>query len=175
MTFRAGQPRTLNMDRMREPDILRLLRIHQPRSLVPGLDVVIYQSGLGRGLADPLRVTPGTLLRGRNSGKGAVVAKCVALVALRDAGLFSVRLVEEIERLMFLHIQQARKYKPSREQCNCQPESEDNRVARQLHCSITQSVLEKKCWNKPTRCCRGNNCATPCTGAPPSQPGAWVS
>src|SRR5579859_6154170 len=75
MTFRAGQPRTLNMDRMREPDILRLLRIHQPRSLVPGLDVVIYQSGLGRGLADPLRVTPGTLLRGRNPGKVASSAK----------------------------------------------------------------------------------------------------
>src|SRR5690348_15811692 len=139
MTFRAGQPRTLSMNRMREPDILRLLRIHQPRSIVPRLDVVIYQGGHGGSIADSRQVTSGTHLHGRKSGKSAVVAKCVALAALRDARLFLMRIVEEIERLMLLHIEDPREHKPPGEQCNCQAESEDDRVPRQLHCSITQS------------------------------------
>src|SRR5271169_2434798 len=84
----------------------------------------------------------------------------------------------KLEGLLFLHVEQTRESDPPREQRNREAESEDRSIPREPHDSTVQPRLEKKCWNKHTRCWRDNNCATPRTGEPPSAPGAcvaWIS
>src|ERR1017187_460275 len=175
MTFRAGQTSAFHMDRVREPNIGWLSRVHQPRSLVSGLDVVLYESCLGLTLANPFGVASGAFLHRGNSGERSVFAKSVALTTIRDAGFFRVRLVTELEWLLFLHVECPRKPDPPRHQRDGKPKSEDQSIPRDPHSSTAHPRLEKKCWNRQTRCCRDSSCATPRTGEPPSQPGACVS
>src|ERR1700758_2609366 len=175
MAFHTGQSRALHVDRMREPHVGRLARIHQPRSFVSGLDEVVDQGRFGLAFANPFGVATSAFFHCWDSGKGAVLAKSVALLAIRDAGFFRVRLVAKLDRLVPLHIEHAGKDNPPGYQRYGNPESEDETVSAHAHPSTIQPRLEKKCWNRHTTCCRDNNCATPRTGEPPSQPGACVS
>ena len=132
MTFRARQLGPLHVDGVREPDIRRLPRIHQPRRLMSGLDIAVHQDGFGLALANALGMASRTFLHCWKSGKGAVLADGMALGAVGDAGFFRVCLVKEIERLMLLRIEHARKYDPSDEQRDRHTESEDESVAPSL-------------------------------------------
>src|ERR1700686_2396952 len=104
MTFGAGESGALQMDGVREPDVGRLLCVDEPWSLVRGLDVGIDQCGFGAAGADAFGVASGAFLHGGNPSEGAVVAKGVAFIAVRDAGFFGVGLVTELERLMLLYV-----------------------------------------------------------------------
>src|ERR1022692_4230371 len=175
MTFHTGQTGSLHMDRVRKPHIGWLPRVHQPRSLMSGLDEVIHQLGFGFALSNPFGVASRAFFHRRNSGKGPVLAQSVTFTAFGDARLFRVRLVTKLDRLLPVHIEHAWKRHPPNYQRDGKPESEHETVPAHAHSSTIQPRLEKKCWNKHTRCCRDSNCATPRTGEPPSQPGACVS
>src|ERR1035437_3945330 len=175
MAFRTSQTGALHMNRVRKPDVGRLPRVHQPRSLVSRFDEVVDQGSFGFALSNPFGVAARAFFHRRDSGECSVFAKRVAFIAFRDARLFRVRLVTEIEWLLPLHIDRARKCHPPAHQRHGKSEPEDQSIPRHPHASTVQPLLEKKCWNKHTRCCRDNNCATDRTGEPPSQPGACVS
>src|ERR1700687_9645 len=175
MAFHAGQARALHVDRVREPNVSRLPRIHQPRRFVSGLDKVVDQGRLGLAFSNSFGVATGAFFHRRNSGKDAVLAKGVAFLAIRDAGFLRVCLVTNLEGWLPLHIEHQRENTPPGYQRGGKPESEDETVPAHVHPSTIQPRLEKKCWNKHTTCCRDNNWATPRTGEPPSQPGACVS
>src|SRR5579872_2989705 len=100
------------MNGVRKPHVRRLLRIHQPWSLVPRLDVGVNQSGFCLTLADLVRMAAGAFFHRWHSSKRAVIAKCMALTAIQDAGLLRMRFVSELHWLLFLHIQHPRKRDP---------------------------------------------------------------
>ena len=81
----------------------------------------------------------------------------MALTAFCDTGFFRVRLMKELEGLMPLHVERARKRNPTGQQRDRKPKSEDNRGPCRSHSSTVQPFVEKKCWSKHTRCCRDNN------------------
>ena len=172
MALGAGKPGALHMNGVGKPDIGRLLRVHKPRSLVSRLEVVVDQDCFCFAFSNAFGVAPGAFFCGRKTGKAAVLTQYMAFAALADTRFLSVSLVAKIERLMFLHIKRVRKAHPPGQQCDGHAKSEDESAPCQTHFSTVQSVLEKKCWNKQTRCSRDKNCDTPRTGEPPSQPGA---
>src|SRR5579885_746440 len=114
---------------MREPDIRRLPRIHKPWRFMPGLDVIVHQNGFSPALANAIRVASRTLLHRGQSGKGAVIAQSVTFTAIGNARLLRMRLVKKIQRLWLLHVEHAWKDEPSREQCHCHTECEEQKTS----------------------------------------------
>jgi len=95
---------------------------------VSGLDEVVDEGGLGFAFSNPFGVASRAFLHGRNSGKGAVLAKRVAFIAIGEARLLRVRFVAKLEGLLFLHVEQTRKSNPPRQQRNGEAESEHDRI-----------------------------------------------
>src|SRR5579871_6483729 len=85
MTLCAAQVGALEMNRVREKDICRLSRVHEPRRLVPLLDIGVDQGRFGFALPDPFGMAAGAFFHWRETGERSVVSQDMTFIAVREA------------------------------------------------------------------------------------------
>jgi len=107
---------------------------------------MVYEGRFGGARSNAVGVARRACSHAWNSGKRAVIAKGVAVVALRHARFLRMCFVPELQRLLLLKVECPRKYNPSNQQRNRKPKSEDETVPCKHHSSessASQPLLEK--------------------------------
>src|SRR6516225_6752189 len=96
MAVGTAEPRALDMNRVREPDVRRLAGVDKPRRRCPCFDVIVDQFGFGWRSPELVGVAGSAGFILRDAGERPVRIESVARLAIRATGLLGVRLVHKI-------------------------------------------------------------------------------